>query len=69
VTTLARGRPVLDHLIHSRRRQQLTPAPLEPSWGCWRLLALETRTELCLQIMVLEGLRVGGIRLRRSSRR
>ena len=34
----------------------------EPSWFCWRLLALETRTELCPQIMVLEGLRAGGIR-------
>jgi hypothetical protein len=38
-----------------RAREQLTKqlaaraAELtEPSWGCWRLLALETRTELCL---------------------
>ena len=42
---------------------------VEPSWGCWRLLALETRTELCPQIMELEGLRAVGIRLRRSRRR
>ena len=31
----------------------------EPSWGCWRLLALETRTGLCQQNMELEGRRAG----------
>jgi hypothetical protein len=41
----------------------------EPSWGCWRLLALETRTELCRQIMELEGQRAGATRMRRSGLR
>ncbi len=27
----------------------------EPSWGCWRLLALEIRRKLCQRIMELEG--------------
>jgi transposase InsO family protein len=42
---------------------------IEPSWGCWRLLALETRTELCRQIMELEGQRAGATRMRRSGLR
>jgi transposase len=36
-----------DHILDLRARVRLRHT-LEPSWGCWRLLALETRTELCL---------------------
>ena len=41
----------------------------EPSWGCWRLLALETRRKLCQRIMELEGRRAGAIRVKRRPRR
>ena len=43
--------------------------PSEPSWGCWRLLALETRRKLCQRIMELEGRRAGAIRVKRRPRR
>jgi len=56
---------ILDRFLHHCHVIALD----EPSWGCWRLLALETRRKLCLSIMELGSRGAGAIRVRRRRRR